>query len=41
MSMVEARYRELAAKRHPDRTGNGDAMVELNAARDQAREHYK
>jgi hypothetical protein len=41
LGMVAARYRELAAKRHPDRTGSGDAMVELNAAHEQAKEYYK
>jgi hypothetical protein len=35
--MLEARYRELASKRHPDKTGDESAMVELNRAREQAR----
>lgn len=41
ISMVEARYRELASKAHPDRGGSDAAMAELNAAREQAKEHYK
>jgi DnaJ-class molecular chaperone len=40
VGMVEARYRELAAKFHPDRGGNPEAMTELNRARDDARKHY-
>lgn len=40
IAMVEARYRELAAKAHPDRGGSDAAMAELNAARDQAKAHY-
>lgn len=41
IAMVEARYRELATKAHPDRGGSDAAMAELNGAREQAREHYK
>jgi hypothetical protein len=40
LGMIEARYRELAAKAHPDRGGSQEAMVELNFARDQARQHF-
>lgn len=40
-AVVEARYRELATKAHPDRGGSDAAMTELNAAREQAREHYR
>jgi hypothetical protein len=40
LAMVDARYRELAAKAHPDRGGTDAAMAELNAAREQARAHY-
>lgn len=35
-SDIEARFRELARERHPDRGGSDAAMAELNAARDQA-----
>lgn len=38
--VVVARYRELAAKAHPDKGGSEAAMVELNAALEQARAHY-
>ncbi len=35
---VEARFRSLAKKRHPDVAGdNGDAMAELNEAREEAK----
>lgn len=40
LAMVEARYRELAAKAHPDKGGSDAAMAELNRARDDARRHY-
>lgn len=40
MPMVEARWRELAAKNHPDRGGSAEAMTELNQAREQAKAHY-
>ena len=33
---VRARYRRLAAERHPDRGGSNAQMTELNLARDQA-----
>lgn len=39
-AMVEAQYRELAAKAHPDRGGSADAMAELNVARDEAKLHF-
>ncbi|RAI30367.1 J domain-containing protein [Rhodoplanes serenus] len=35
-SDVEARYRHLAKRRHPDAGGSAEAMAELNAARDEA-----
>lgn len=38
--MVEAQYRDLASKAHPDRGGNADAMAELNGARDEAKQHF-
>ena len=34
---VENQYRHLARVHHPDAGGNGDAMAELNHARDEAR----
>lgn len=40
IAMVEARYRKLAAKAHPDHGGSEVAMAELNLAREQARAHY-
>jgi len=40
MPVVEARYRELAPKAHPDRVGSEAAMVELNQARAEAKAHY-
>ncbi len=42
VAVVEARYRELAVKYHPDKIGTGsvEAMTELNLARDQAKAHY-
>jgi hypothetical protein len=39
--MIEAQYRELAAKAHPDRGGSDVAMAELNRARDEARRHFQ
>jgi hypothetical protein len=33
---IEAKFRELARARHPDRGGSDHAMAELNRARDQA-----
>lgn len=39
-AMVDARYRELAGKAHPDRGGSDAAMAELNAAREHAKAHY-
>ena len=39
-AVTEARYRKLAAKAHPDKGGTVAAMVELNAAREQALAHY-
>lgn len=33
---IEARWRELAAKHHPDRGGSQQQMAEINAARDAA-----
>lgn len=41
LDMVEARYRRLATTRHPDAGGSAEAMAELNAAREQAREALK
>lgn len=38
--MIEAQYRELAAKAHPDRGGSDAAMAELNRAREEARKHF-
>lgn len=40
LPMVEAQYRELAPKVHPDRGHDPSALLELNAAREQAREHF-
>lgn len=37
LSDVEARFRKLAMQRHQDRGGTHEAMIELNAALDQAR----
>jgi hypothetical protein len=37
-AMIEARYKSLAADRHPDRGGSDAAMSELNGARQQALE---
>lgn len=34
---IDAAYRELAAKNHPDRGGSNAAMAALNAARDEGR----
>ncbi len=43
LAVVDARYRELAAKLHPDKLGTGshEAFTELTVARDQARAHYE
>lgn len=41
LAMVKAKFRELAAALHPDRTGNPDSMVELNAAMAEAEEHFR
>ncbi len=38
--MLEARYRELARKSHPDSGGSEAAMSELNRARDEMRKHF-
>lgn len=38
--MVEAQFRQLAKKAHPDHGGSTAAMVELTSALDQARRHY-
>jgi hypothetical protein len=40
VAVIEARYRELATKAHPDKGGSDAAMAELNRARDEARKHY-
>lgn len=40
LPMVQGRYRELAAKRHPDRTGSDAAMLELGQALEEAKRHY-
>lgn len=40
LPVVEARYRELASRAHPDKGGSDGAMAELNAARDAARGHF-
>jgi hypothetical protein len=40
LGVVDARYRELALKAHPDRGGTQEAIVELNNAREAARRHY-
>lgn len=37
VAMIDARYRELTPKAHPDKGGSDAAMAELTAARDQAR----
>lgn len=34
--VIEARYKELAKKCHPDAGGSQEAMAELNRARDEA-----
>lgn len=39
--MVEAQYRDLASKAHPDRGGSDAAMAELNRAREEAKQHFK
>ena len=40
LAMVQARFRELTTKNHPDRGGSQALMVELNKAFQQAQEHY-
>lgn len=40
VTMLDARYRELARKAHPDSGGSAEAMTELNQARDEMRQHY-
>lgn len=40
LAMVEAQWRELAAKAHPDRGADPALLVELNRAREEARAHY-
>jgi hypothetical protein len=42
LPMIEAKYRELAKKLHPDTIGTGsqEAFVELGVAMEQARSHY-
>jgi hypothetical protein len=40
LPMVEAQYRELARKAHPDQGGSAGAMVELNRGLEQARAHF-
>jgi hypothetical protein len=38
--MLEARYRDLARKAHPDQGGSEAAMTELNRAREEMRRHF-
>lgn len=38
--MLEARYRDLARKAHPDSGGSDAAMTELNRAREEMRRHF-
>lgn len=40
MPVVEARFRELLPKVHPDHTGSDAACIELNRAREDARKHF-
>ena len=40
-SVVDARFRELATKAHPDKGGSEAAMVELTGAYEQAKAHFK
>lgn len=40
VEVIDARWRELSRKAHPDRGGSHEAMSELNEARRQARRHY-
>jgi hypothetical protein len=40
VEVVDARFRELAKKAHPDKGGSEAAMSELNYARLHARKHY-
>lgn len=39
-AVTDARWRELAKKSHPDQGGSQEAMTELNAAAEEARQHY-
>ncbi len=41
LAMVEARFRELIKKAHPDQGGSQEGTVELNFALQQAREHFE
>lgn len=40
LGLVNARYRELAGRHHPDKGGAPEAMQELNQALEAARAHY-
>ncbi len=40
VAVMNARYRELARKAHPDTAEVLEAMRELNRARDEMRQHY-
>ncbi len=40
-SVIDARFRELAAKAHPDRGAHPSLMKELTNAYEQAKEHFK
>jgi hypothetical protein len=39
-ALIDARWRELAHKAHPDRGGSDAEMAELNRAREDGRRHY-
>jgi hypothetical protein len=41
LEQVEAQYRVLVKKRHPDNGGSHDAVVRLNLARDASRAYFK
>lgn len=41
LEQVEAQWRALVKKRHPDNGGSHDAVVRLNLARDAARAYFK
>jgi len=41
LEQVEAQYRTLLKRRHPDAGGTHDAVVRLNRARDEARAYFK